>query len=110
MSEDALEEEEEEDAATAATEEPEHHEQDTQEKAVESNCLISVASERARGKAELVIDDSPMCMVEEPQHQHRQPQHLNPLVCATSLPPSARPASTTKNEVQPSRMRGGQRR
>lgn len=78
MSEDALEEEEEEDAATAATEEPEHHEQDTQEKAVESNCLISVASERARGKAELVIDDSPMCMVEEPQHQHRQPQHLNP--------------------------------
>ncbi|EDV32853.1 uncharacterized protein Dana_GF21922 [Drosophila ananassae] len=82
MSEDALEEEEEEDAATAATEEPEHHEQDTQEKAAESNCLINVASESARGKAEPIIDDSSLCMVEEPQHQHqhqqRQPQHLNP--------------------------------
>ncbi|XP_017089088.2 uncharacterized protein [Drosophila bipectinata] len=80
MSEDALEEEEEEDETAATTEtgveESEHHEQDTQEKAAESNCLISVASERTgRGKSELIIDD---CMVEEPQHQPRQPQHMNP--------------------------------
>ncbi|XP_016986634.1 uncharacterized protein LOC108049817 [Drosophila rhopaloa] len=71
MSEDALEEEDEEQNGEAEECRPDHA------KHAGSNCIISMATENPRsGKAaELIIDDSSLCVVEQQQHQGH-PQQL----------------------------------
>ncbi|XP_017013763.2 uncharacterized protein [Drosophila takahashii] len=76
MSEDALEEEDEEAEGEAEAECPPEH-----SKPPPSSCIISMATESSRsGKAELIIDDSPLCLVDQPQqqphHQQGHPQQL----------------------------------
>ncbi|KAH8367692.1 hypothetical protein KR084_001709 [Drosophila pseudotakahashii] len=70
MSEDALEEEDEEAEGEAEECPPDHS------KPSASSCIISMATESARsGKAELIIDDSPLCLVDQQQHHHHQQGH-----------------------------------
>ncbi|XP_043659887.1 uncharacterized protein LOC122624420 isoform X2 [Drosophila teissieri] len=79
MSEDALEEE---DAEMDA--EPEECPSE-RSKPTASSCIISMAAENTRAsKAELILDDSSLCLVEQPQHEH------HPQGCSSSqqLPPT----------------------
>ncbi|KAI8033229.1 uncharacterized protein LOC128265839 [Drosophila gunungcola] len=70
MSEDALEEEDEEQNGEGEECPPDHG------KPPGSSCIISMATENARGgKAELIIDDSSLCLVDQQQQQHHHQGH-----------------------------------
>ncbi|KAH8245336.1 hypothetical protein KR032_009100 [Drosophila birchii] len=78
MSEDALEEDEDE-VQGEAEPELEAVEHPGPEKPPENTCIISLATESGRaGKAELIMDDSTLCLVESQQQQPQPQPHLHP--------------------------------
>lgn len=80
MSEDALEEEDDEvQGETLPETQAEEHPRPDSAQPPENACIISLAAESGRGgKAELIIDDSTLCLV-DPQQQQAQPHsHLHP--------------------------------